>query len=217
MALDWLPVSTALPPRPSARLGGSVPLTQTYDPILNPAPPTELTWQGSAAPPIYPPRLPGIRSSSTWVSSVLLPNVSWLPQGPRRVWPRKFLAARATLAAGAGVIQVPFYGWKTIKVMPRPPRRFLKGSVSYVTPPSAILAAATCVEWEDTSLVRPLLAAEGLVRPLLTDGVPGADFLALESGGLFRLESGGFILLETQTASPAEGVIRPTMVEESLC
>lgn len=218
MALDWLPVVPDLLPRPSRRAFDVC--VQNLDPIVNPAPPTELTWL-----PSYPDRLvrrltPPSRMPAVFRDpQVPVPDLRWLPNYPARLPRLRLYPSRqpAVFAPSPAILRVAVTGqWRP--TYPTLLRRALRRPQSLLVVPIApatLLAAAPCVEWTEETLTRPQLTGQTCARALAVETiVPYGAFVLEDGSGNLLLEDGSALLLEVTAGG---SLSRPQMIEETLC
>ena len=224
MAIDvtWLPT---YPDRLWSRSRQSMHISvQNLDPLPNALPPTDLTWH-----PSYPDRIwanlrrPALQPFRFTVDGPpFAGDVYWRPIYPDRIPRPSMQASRQTAWFGPAFnfLQVPItMGWRPQypdriwRTRPVPPTQTV-----YPIQGATILGGASCVEWADETVDRPLLEEETFTRPgMACTGEGGGGFLLLEDGGFLLLEDGGKILLEDQSGIPCETFVRPMMTGEDWC
>ena len=219
MALDWLP---SYPHRFARReVRGMSVTVQNLSPIPNPLPPTELTWHPTYPDWLAKPKRLLAQQSYFHLDGLLFFDMRWSPTYPSRIVRKTYHPAyqRAHFAPDPAILRVPVTGgWRPTfpsYIWRKPP--LVGGQSIWRVDPLTLLTSATCVEWDETSVVRPTIDTEVLSRSTMTCDVHDAGFLLLEDGGFLLLEDGGKILLEDQTGCVQEALTRSTMDEEDVC
>lgn len=181
--LQWLPkMPDWIPAPPSLRSGAQLVEAQNLDPIPRPAPPTELTWQGSAPVWIAPldtvRQTPAaLRAPAFVIGQPAVSDLRWLPSMPawiaarprnRAVWPH-----RDAREVGALLDLPKIGGWRPIAPASIPRMRVLRPLGGYVSPPAplTLLDGAFCVELTSETLINPAMIEEFLLPPRLLDEI----------------------------------------------
>lgn len=176
MALEWLPEYPDWLPRRRRQAIFEPIERQNLDPIINPPPPTELTWR-----PGYPDSLrrlmlsPAIsgRSFAPVPALLLLSPLLWLgryPDSLRRPQLPVALRPQATFPWSVQPIIPVQMGWRPRypdRVSHRFPTR--TGQFPWLIASSTIINAAPCVEWAEETWQAPTFTEEVLPGPTFVD------------------------------------------------
>lgn len=172
MALDWLPIYPDWLPVRFRRATYEPIVRFDVNPIPNPLPPTELTWH-----PTYPDRLfaqrlptaavPSVFSGFAFLGTDLRARAIHPDWFPRKPW----LIPSGSPFQISSILDIPIRGsWR-----PRYPDRLWRtpqtatGFFAFVTPPSVILDANSCLIWVDDNVINPDFIIETVQQPALTD------------------------------------------------
>ena len=149
----------------------------TINPIINPPPPTELTWLGTYPSHVIRHVLPAAAYAvivAPVPSNLLQRPTSWQGSYPAIISPRRGLAPQHQLVSpfqSSSILSIPVQqGWR-----PTYPSQIARvqptrtGQQWWLVDPGTLINATGCIVWTNETLLQPSLDGEAVVSPAMSE------------------------------------------------